>query len=100
MTLFIATHPPSFTFRKKSDLSFSWYWRRPMADTAGAAVRIGDAMFGLAAVARTLPAWAGTAAATLLNMVEDCVCGGVRWLVIPIDVLRLVFEMWSRGCRW
>ena len=73
-----------------------------MADTAGAAVRIGDAMFGLAAVARTLPAWAGTAAATLLNIVEDCVgvCGGLRCLVIPIDVLRLVFELWSCGCRW
>lgn len=36
----------------------------------GAAVRIGDAMLGRAPVASTLPAWAGTAATTLLNMVE------------------------------
>jgi hypothetical protein len=56
MTLVIATHPSSFAFRKQRDSSFSWYWRRPIAETAGAAVRIGDAMFGLAAVARTLPA--------------------------------------------
>lgn len=37
----------------------------------GAAVRMGDAMFGLAAVERTRPA-CGTAAATLLNMVIVC----------------------------
>lgn len=56
-------------FRKtKGDLSFSWYCRCPIVDTAGAAVRMGDAMLGLAAVASTRPAWAGTAAATLLNM--------------------------------
>lgn len=35
---------------------------------------MGDAMLGLAAVASTRPAWAGTAAATLLNMMMDSVC--------------------------
>jgi hypothetical protein len=31
-------------------------------------------MFGLAAVASTLPAWAGTAAATLLNIMAVDIC--------------------------
>jgi hypothetical protein len=63
---------------QKGDLSFSWYCRLPMADTVGAAVRMGEAMLGLAAVASTLPAWAGTAAAILLNMANTCVCGVSR----------------------
>jgi hypothetical protein len=29
-----------------------------------------------------------------------CVCSRFEGLVIPIAVLRLVFEMWSCGCRW
>lgn len=61
---------PAFRIRgAMGNLSFSWYCRRPAADTAGTAARMGDAMLGLAAVASTRPAWAGTAAATLLNMV-------------------------------
>ena len=45
---------------------------------------MGEAMLGLAAVARTRPAWAGTAAATLLNMVEKvCMCS------------REVFRLWQ-----
>lgn len=40
----------------------------------GAAVRMGDAMFGLAAVESTRPACAGTVAAILLNMVIVRVC--------------------------
>jgi hypothetical protein len=62
------------TRKTKGDLSFSWYCRRPTVDAVGAAVRMGDAMLGLAAVASTRPAWAGTAAATLLNMVAISVC--------------------------
>lgn len=58
------------------DLSFSWYCRRPVAETAGAAVRRGDAMLGLAVVASTRLAWVGTAAATLLNIVAG-ICGVV-----------------------
>jgi hypothetical protein len=53
---------------QQGHLSFSWYCRLPMADTAGAAARMGEAIFGLAAVASTRPAWAGTADAILLNM--------------------------------
>lgn len=59
---------------QKCDLSFSWYCRVPAIETVGAAVRRGEAMLGLAAVASTRPAWAGTAAATLLNMAKICVC--------------------------
>ena len=44
----------------------------------GAAVRMGEAMLGLAAVASTRPAWAGTAAATRLNMVERGVCAVMK----------------------
>ena len=65
---------------QRIDLSFSWYCRLPVADTVGAAVRMDEAMLGLAAVARTRPAWAGTAAATLLNMAKRCVCVDVRCL--------------------
>jgi hypothetical protein len=68
----IATNPPKSLFA--SDLSFSWYCRLPADASVGAAVRIGDAMFGLATVESTLPACEGTAAATLLNMVTMCVC--------------------------
>ena len=59
-------------------LSFSWYCRRALTETVAgvaAAVRIGDAIFGRTLVARILPAWAGTVAATLLNMAMDCVAG-------------------------
>ena len=52
---------------------------------------MGDAMLGLAAVASTLPAWAGTAAATLLNMVAMTVCRvfknsryQIRWFVAVV----------------
>lgn len=62
------------TRRIESDLSFSWYCRRPLTDTvAGTAARTGDAIFGLADVATIRPA-RGTAAATLLNIVRGCVC--------------------------
>lgn len=58
-------------------LSFSWYCRRLFADAvAGAAKRIGETMFGRALVNNTLPEWAGTTAAILLNMVRRC-----EWLV-------------------
>ena len=54
-------------------LSFSWYCRRLFADTvAGAAKRIGETMFGRALVNNTLPEWAGTTAAILLNMAGSC----------------------------
>lgn len=45
-------------------------------------------MLGLAAVARTRPAWAGTAVATLLNMAKGFVCGYAVVLSIAIDSLQ------------
>ena len=55
-----------------SDLSFSWYCRRPVTFTvADTDARTGEAMFGRAAVARILPVCAGTAAATLLNIAKE-----------------------------
>lgn len=74
-------------------LSFSWYCRRPVTlIVAGAtAARTGEAMFGRAAVARTRPAWAGTAAATLLNIAKvvcgfSVVCGEVcRWASMGVN---------------
>lgn len=60
--------------KMEGNLSFSWYCRFPIGDTAGTAVRMGDAMLGLAAVASTRPAWVGTVAATLRNMVSISVC--------------------------
>jgi hypothetical protein len=60
---------------EREDLSFSWYCRLPIAfAVAGTADRTGDAIVGLAPFASTLPAWAGTAAATLLNIADECVC--------------------------
>jgi hypothetical protein len=47
---------PTFPEIEVRDLSFSWYCRRLAAETAGACVRMGETMLGLAAVARTLPA--------------------------------------------
>jgi hypothetical protein len=70
----MAAFPSVITGAQRCDLSFSWYCRLPAAETVGAAVRRGEAMLGLAAVARTRPAWAGTAAATLLNMARVCGC--------------------------
>ena len=64
----------TFPETEVGDSSFSWYCRRPTAETAGACVRMGETMLGLAADARTRPAWAGTAAATLLNMAKMCLC--------------------------
>jgi hypothetical protein len=52
----------------------------------GAAERMGDTMLGLATVESTRPACAGTAAATLLNMMIVDVCG-IAWNCgIVIDV--------------
>lgn len=64
---------------KREHLSFSWYCRRLLADTvADAAARTGEAIFGRAPVEITLPACAGTTAATLLNMAMGRMwCGGV-----------------------
>jgi hypothetical protein len=70
----IATSSPESLIAQKRDLSFSWYCRLPADASMGAAVRIGDAMFGLATVESTLPACEGTAAATLLNMLTVGVC--------------------------
>ena len=80
-------------------LSFSWYCLLPTADTAGTAVRIGDTMLGLAAVASTLPAWAGTAAATLLNMVVMTVCSGFENRRYQIRWLSTVVVVGGCGCR-
>jgi hypothetical protein len=44
-----------------------------MEAVAGAAARTGEAMLGRAVVESTLPAWAGTAVATLLNMAKEYV---------------------------
>jgi hypothetical protein len=52
-------------------------------------VRMGETMLGLAAVASTLPAWAGTAAATLLNMVVVDMCGVSRFRGVD-------FVFWQR----
>jgi hypothetical protein len=66
----------------------------------GAAVRMGDAMFGLATVESTLPACEGTAAATLLNMLIVDVC--VWYLAVccgAVEVIRQNWWMWVRWCR-
>jgi hypothetical protein len=47
----------------------------------GAEVRIGDAIFGRATVESTRPACAGTAAATLRNMIVVGVWGVVKYSV-------------------
>jgi hypothetical protein len=65
-----------FLIAQRDDLSFSWYCRRPAEASVGAAVRTGDAIFGLVTVDSTRPACEGTAAATLLNMIV-WMCEGV-----------------------
>lgn len=77
---------------QRCDLSFSWYCRLPAADTLGAAVRRGEAILGLAAVASTRPAWAGTAAATLLNMAKRRICVFVVVLSVAINWLQKVVD--------
>jgi hypothetical protein len=61
----------------------------------GAAVRTGDAMFGLAIVESTRPTCEGTAAATLLNMmvVRVAVGGGSKCLVLWLMSFGV-----DRGC--
>jgi hypothetical protein len=46
----------------------------------GAADRIGEAIFGRALLESTLPAWAGTADAILLNMTRESVCRISRYI--------------------
>jgi hypothetical protein len=48
----------------------------------GAADRIGEAIFGRALLESTLPAWAGTAVAILLNMAIDCMPYIERYMVV------------------
>jgi hypothetical protein len=48
----------------------------------GAEVRMGDAIFGRATVESTRPACAGTAAATLRNMIVVGVWGVVKYSVL------------------
>jgi len=74
----------------KGDLSFSWYCRRPETDNVGAAVRIGDAMLGLATVRSICD---GTAAATRLNMLTRGTCGVLRVCVLYSGRLRGICEL-------
>lgn len=82
------------------DLSFSWYCRLPAAETVGAAVRKGETMLGLAAVASTRPAWTGTADATLLNMAEMCVCVVSRMWCYCNRLSAISCRSLKVGCRW
>lgn len=55
----------------------------------GAADRIGEAILGRALLKSTLPAWTGTADASLLNMAREC--------VLYIEVYVVV--QWMAGSR-
>ena len=92
----IATKPSTTLIAQWSDSSFSWYCRRPATDDVGTVVRMGDARLGLAAVHSALPACAGTAAATLLNMAMD----GVRGLAASFVEMAIdqFVSMVCRGC--
>lgn len=59
----------------------------------GTALRMGDAMIGLAAVESTRPAWAGTAAATLLNMMIADVCGGIGRFSVLVEEYRRLWKV-------
>jgi hypothetical protein len=56
-------------------------------------VRRDEAMLGLAAVASTRPAWAGTAAATLLNMARRYACVFEVVLSVAINWLQNMVDM-------
>jgi hypothetical protein len=77
-------------FAQRGYLSFSWYCRLPTTDIEGTALRMGDAMLGLAAVASTRPAWAGAAAATLLNMMIAGMCAESTCFLALVDVKPVV----------
>jgi hypothetical protein len=75
----VATILPESRIAQRNNLSFSWYCRRPAEANVGAEVRMGDAICGRATVESTRPACAGTAAATLRNMIVVGVWGVVRY---------------------
>jgi hypothetical protein len=66
----------------------------------GAAVRIGDAIFGLATVESTRPACDGTAAATLRNMMTVGVCCVSRYSVLVSMNFGEIGGYDQRWCKW
>jgi hypothetical protein len=66
----------------------------------GAEARMGDAIFGRATVESTRPACAGTAAATLRNMMDVDVCGVFRYSVLLSQGFDGICEFGRRWCRW